>query len=255
MSLVERIQSLCSNKNTTLIGLEREIGLGRGTIRNWDKNSPSIDKVQKVADYFNVSVDYLLGNVDNPQMRLVDRRNLPEEIIKLFGDIQIVSNRNISDKYISEKLLSELEGITLYNWLIQIAAQQKKGPFVLLNELIEQSPKSFPLGHFSQNKMFKVLKEVNLKQLIENPNNKEFSFLNKLILNTEETGKILKKIINPNDFKIYYRYYPTDTALDEDIQIIARGIQKMKIENPEDFDAFKRVFKSMSNKADEELDK
>ncbi len=47
MSLVERIQDLCGSKNTTLIGLEREIGLGRGTIRNWDKNSPSVDKVQR----------------------------------------------------------------------------------------------------------------------------------------------------------------------------------------------------------------
>lgn len=60
ISMVERIQDLCSSKDTTLIGLEREIGLGRGTIRNWDKNSPSVDKVQKVADYFNVSTDYLL---------------------------------------------------------------------------------------------------------------------------------------------------------------------------------------------------
>lgn len=60
MSLVERIQKLCSSKNTTLVGLEREIGLGRGTIRNWDKNSPSIDKLQKVAKYFEVSIDELL---------------------------------------------------------------------------------------------------------------------------------------------------------------------------------------------------
>lgn len=60
MTLVEKIQKLCSSKNTTLIGLEREVGLGRGTIRNWDKNSPSIDKLQKVAKFFAVSVDELL---------------------------------------------------------------------------------------------------------------------------------------------------------------------------------------------------
>lgn len=64
MSLVERIQNLCSSKDTTLIGLEREIGLGRGTIRNWDKSSPSVDKLQKVADYFKVSTEYLLLGFD-----------------------------------------------------------------------------------------------------------------------------------------------------------------------------------------------
>lgn len=65
MSLVKTIQDLCSSKNLTLIGLEREVGLGRGTIRNWDKNSPSIDKLQKVAEYFNVSIDSLISGEMN----------------------------------------------------------------------------------------------------------------------------------------------------------------------------------------------
>lgn len=68
MTLVERIKELCLNKDTTLIGLERELGLGRGTIRNWDEKIPSVDKLGKVADYFNVSTDYLLGktNIKSP---------------------------------------------------------------------------------------------------------------------------------------------------------------------------------------------
>lgn len=61
MNLVENIRALCSSRNTTLIGLEREIGLGRGTLRNWDTYSPSIDKVQKVANYFHVPIGYLVG--------------------------------------------------------------------------------------------------------------------------------------------------------------------------------------------------
>ena len=31
------------------------------TIVRWDKSSPTTDKLQKVADYFGVSIDYLLG--------------------------------------------------------------------------------------------------------------------------------------------------------------------------------------------------
>ncbi|AJQ26880.1 helix-turn-helix domain-containing protein [Pelosinus fermentans] len=71
MSLIDTIQKLCSRENTTLIGLEREIGLGRGTIRNWDKSSPSIDKLQKVADYFDVSIDYLIGTNQNDFFRKI----------------------------------------------------------------------------------------------------------------------------------------------------------------------------------------
>lgn len=64
MDLTERIKALCDGKNTTFAGLERDLQLGQGTIRKWDKSSPSIEKLQKVADYFDVSLDYLVGKED-----------------------------------------------------------------------------------------------------------------------------------------------------------------------------------------------
>ncbi|MEA5002485.1 MAG: helix-turn-helix transcriptional regulator [Christensenella sp.] len=66
MELVERIRELCGQKNTNFAALERELGFGQGTIRKWDASSPSGDKLDKVADYFDVSVDYLLGRIDVP---------------------------------------------------------------------------------------------------------------------------------------------------------------------------------------------
>lgn len=86
MTLVERIQALCSSRNTTLIGLERKIGLGRGTIRNWDKNSPSVDKVQKVADYFNVSVDRILYGFDKEKFTSIVNIVRFRRSIKEFSD-------------------------------------------------------------------------------------------------------------------------------------------------------------------------
>lgn len=61
MSLVSKIQLLCKDKGTNQSSLERDLEFGKGTISKWDKSSPSADKLQKVADYFHVSVDYLLG--------------------------------------------------------------------------------------------------------------------------------------------------------------------------------------------------
>ncbi len=78
MSIVQRIQELSSLKNTTLVGLERTLGLGRGTIRNWDKNSPSIDKLQKVAEYFDTSIDSIVYNTEQQKHSQLD-----EIIIKL----------------------------------------------------------------------------------------------------------------------------------------------------------------------------
>lgn len=60
MSIVENIKSLCKQHDTSIPKLEKEFGFGNGAIYNWDKNSPSVDKLQKVASYFKVSTEYLL---------------------------------------------------------------------------------------------------------------------------------------------------------------------------------------------------
>lgn len=60
MSLVENIKSLCKQFGTTIPKLGSELGFGKGAIYNWDTNSPSIDKIQKVADYFDVSIEHII---------------------------------------------------------------------------------------------------------------------------------------------------------------------------------------------------
>lgn len=65
MSLVQRIKELANEKNITFAELERKIEISNGQIRRWDTASPKSDNLQKVADYFGVSVDYLLGRTNN----------------------------------------------------------------------------------------------------------------------------------------------------------------------------------------------
>lgn len=64
MDLLGRIKDLCKEKGISHRRLEQELGLGNGAISKWIKSSPSSDIVEKLADYFNVSVDYLLGRID-----------------------------------------------------------------------------------------------------------------------------------------------------------------------------------------------
>lgn len=61
MTLVEKVKALCETRDITFAALERKLDFGNGTIRKWDNATPSGDKLAKVADYFNISVDYLLG--------------------------------------------------------------------------------------------------------------------------------------------------------------------------------------------------
>ena len=56
-----KIRFLCQQQGITVAELERRIGLSNGQITKWRRQVPGINKVQLVADYFDVSVDYLLG--------------------------------------------------------------------------------------------------------------------------------------------------------------------------------------------------
>jgi transcriptional regulator with XRE-family HTH domain len=71
MSLVEKVKQLCDSSGTTLTALERELGLSVSSIRKWDANAPSVDKIKAVADYFEVSTDYLLGRTDYKKMFII----------------------------------------------------------------------------------------------------------------------------------------------------------------------------------------
>ena len=61
MTLKDRIRELANERGMSLPALEAKLGFGNGTIVKWDKASPNSDKLSKVADFFNVSIDYLLG--------------------------------------------------------------------------------------------------------------------------------------------------------------------------------------------------
>ncbi len=67
MTIIDRIKDLAAEKRISLAELERRTGLSSGSITKWGKSSPSIDKLQKIADYFNVSTDYLIGRNQTPK--------------------------------------------------------------------------------------------------------------------------------------------------------------------------------------------
>lgn len=72
--LYARIEELCENHEISITRLEKECGFSNATIKKWkDTSIPGIDKVQKIAKYFNVTTDYLLGitNISTPADELL----------------------------------------------------------------------------------------------------------------------------------------------------------------------------------------
>lgn len=58
--MVARINELCKGRKMTICALEKTLGLANNTIRKWDTNRPSVDRVAAVADYFGVTIESLL---------------------------------------------------------------------------------------------------------------------------------------------------------------------------------------------------
>lgn len=58
--ILKKIDELAKQNDMSITALEKKLSFGNGTIRSWDKCSPSIEKLKKVADYFGVTVDYFL---------------------------------------------------------------------------------------------------------------------------------------------------------------------------------------------------
>ena len=66
----ERLKELRQSQNLTLQQLGEKLGATKATMGNFENcnKQPSMTMVIKIAEYFSVSVDYLLGLTDNPKI-------------------------------------------------------------------------------------------------------------------------------------------------------------------------------------------
>lgn len=63
-----RLKNLRTSKGLTMEQLGKEVDSTRGTISNYENGNkkPSLDMLIKLANYFDVSIDYLVGRTDDP---------------------------------------------------------------------------------------------------------------------------------------------------------------------------------------------
>lgn len=62
----EKIKELADNRGISLMKLEEDLGYSRNTLYKLKLQKPNAERISEIADYFNVSTDYLLGRTDNP---------------------------------------------------------------------------------------------------------------------------------------------------------------------------------------------
>ena len=117
----ERFIQLCEMKNEKPTNVLKNIGISSGNLINWKKGtSVKSDILMLLSDYFNVSVDYLLGReekeyiyidtdnnfkIDGYTVEIMDRKKYDEtatELILIFQELPF------SDKAKVMSLVAEL---------------------------------------------------------------------------------------------------------------------------------------------------
>ena len=96
MDLRERIVNLCKERQIPVRKLEDDLGFGGGYISKLHKSTPNTEKINQIANYFCVSLDYLV-NGKEPEL---DKYS--EEMATLVGKIR-------SDVELSKALLKYFE--------------------------------------------------------------------------------------------------------------------------------------------------
>lgn len=60
MNSVERVKTICKDRKIPISKLERDLGYSNGYIGQLRKGTFPNDRLKEIADYFGVSVDYLM---------------------------------------------------------------------------------------------------------------------------------------------------------------------------------------------------
>ena len=104
--MYEIFAELLKERDVTPYRVHKETGIAQSTLSDWKrgKSVPSAENMIKIAEFFDVSVDYLLGvsDVKNPPPQ-----NEREVLLNALFD---------GDKSVTEDMMDEVKGFARYVW-------------------------------------------------------------------------------------------------------------------------------------------
>lgn len=78
----KRVKRLRIKKGLTQEALAKKFLLNKSSVSRYERGQqlPEIDVLTKLADFFDVSTDYLLGRTDDPNAALITGSDVPKEL-------------------------------------------------------------------------------------------------------------------------------------------------------------------------------
>ncbi|EEV47203.1 helix-turn-helix domain-containing protein [Enterococcus faecium 1,231,501] len=106
MITFERIKELAKKQGKSLNKVEEDLGYGKNVLYRLKNSNPSTERLQEIADYFDVSVDYLLGREEKETPKHVD---LSEDDTVFSFDGKEISKETMRKAIAIAKALEENE--------------------------------------------------------------------------------------------------------------------------------------------------
>lgn len=101
MTTFDITKQMAKQRGLSLKALNDKAGLGANAIYSWKTSKPGMDALNSVAKVLGVSVDYLLGNTDNPSQQASRDNNMPvdlEEVLAQLGPSVQFNGQELTDE-------------------------------------------------------------------------------------------------------------------------------------------------------------
>ena len=97
-STFEIVKDLCEKQGISLNTLEDKLKLGKNSLYGLKRNQPSAERLQEIADYFNVSTDYLLGRTENPNIAKDGDASAPLDLRDIAAQSMLFDGKPLSEE-------------------------------------------------------------------------------------------------------------------------------------------------------------
>lgn len=111
-TLFERVKNLAAERGLSIAELERKLDLSPNSLYKLKRQKPSIDRIESIAEFFNVSVDYILGRnseeKDHEGFTAKDRKDIGKRLEQIKNDLANNDGLMFSGEPLTEEAMDSL---------------------------------------------------------------------------------------------------------------------------------------------------
>lgn len=94
----EKVRELARKKGLSLNQVEEKLGYSKNTLYSLKRQKVSSERLQEIADYFNVSTDYLLGRTENPHIAKDGDASAPLDLRDIVAQSMLFDGKPLTEE-------------------------------------------------------------------------------------------------------------------------------------------------------------